>query len=214
MVYAGDLIICDHCGLTITGEPKIKSTKNGLRTYVYYRCCQYNAVGHPRIRLTEAAVDQRITDLLKQLGEGSRDLADWMSLVMRESFEQNLVEGSKRLEEARRQLSSIDGQQDELLNLRLAGTVDQRRFEAKQTELKERADILRSQIAELTKHDSSIEEQVSNAGTLFQVILRRWPTADYRFKRRVLETLFGKLRMFKDELRPDNRTPFELLLVQ
>lgn len=64
----------------------------------------------------------------------------------------------------------------------------------------------------MAKDKEFIEIAKTSAESLFTVIQRYWHEADYGFKRRVLETLFGRMRLVKDELRPDSKTPFELLL--
>ncbi len=38
MTYGGSLVTCGHCGSTITGEVKTKTTKQGVTEYIYYRC--------------------------------------------------------------------------------------------------------------------------------------------------------------------------------
>lgn len=48
LVYASQLIRCGHCGHVVTGEEKLKTTKNGTRSYVYYRCARYWTTDHPR----------------------------------------------------------------------------------------------------------------------------------------------------------------------
>jgi hypothetical protein len=123
-----------------------------------------------------------------------------------------MTDSQLRTDESKRLLSLIESQKDELLNMRLAGTVDQQRFDSKQHELEGRTKILLEQLDQMTRDQEFIERTTANAGSLFRAIRHHWHDADYGFKRRVLETLFGQLRLFKDELRPDNRTPFELLI--
>lgn len=213
MVYAGELIRCDHCGFPITGERKTKTSKSGMRSYSYYRCCRYHVGDHPRIRVTEARLDEQVVAFLKQFDDRSDRLTGLMMLVLRERLRLDFAESQLRTDEANRLLSLIEGQKDELLNMRLAGAVDQRRFESKQAELEGRSRILVDQLDQTAQDQEFIARTTAKAGSLFRVIRNCWLDADYGFKRRVLETLFGRLRLFKDELRPDNRTPFELLLV-
>lgn len=212
MVYAGELIVCDHCGSPITGEMKVKATKLGRTSYCYYRCCRYHVGDHPRVRVTEAWLDQQVLALLKRIDEKAVKLRDLLSQVMRSRLLLDLAESRLHADETNRLLALLEGQQDELLNLRLAGTIDQQRFETKQAEIDRRASILRSQRDQMAKDQEHIETATASSGELFRAICRHWHEADYGFKRRVLETLFGRFRLFKDELRPDNRTPFELLL--
>lgn len=212
MVYAGELIHCDYCGFPITGERKTKATKTGERSYSYYRCCRYHVGDHPRIRVTEARFDAQVVAFLKQFDERSDQLTHFFARVLQERLQLDLADRQLRTDESKRLLSLIESQKDELLNMRLAGAVDQKRFESKQHELEGRAKILVDQLDQMARDQEFVEKATAKAGSLFRAIRHRWHDADYGFKRRVLETLFGQLRLFKDELRPDNRTPFELLI--
>jgi len=42
------------------------------------------------------------------------------------------------------------------------------------------------------------------------LILDKWPTADFRVKRRILEIVFAGFVLVGDQLAPSKRTPFEL----
>lgn len=212
MVYAGELIVCDHCGSPITGETKVKDTRIGKTSYCYYRCCRYHIGDHPRVRVTEAWLDQQVLVLLRRIDEKAVKLKDLFSQVMHSRLLLDLAESRLRADETSRLLALLEGQQDELLNLRLAGRIDQQRFESKQAELDRRDAILRSQRDQMAKDQEFVEDTAASSEELFRAIYRHWHDADYGFKRRVLETLFGQMRLFKDELRPDNKTPFELLL--
>ena len=67
MTYASELITCSHCGSPVTGERKFKSTKSGVREYVYYRCTKYHKGDHPRIRLTENQLDSQMLEIFDSL---------------------------------------------------------------------------------------------------------------------------------------------------
>jgi len=48
LIYAGELVVCGHCGHPITGKRKTKPTKSGAKHYVYYRCSRYISEGQGR----------------------------------------------------------------------------------------------------------------------------------------------------------------------
>ena len=73
LTYGSELIRCGHCGSPITGERKTKHTRAGDRDYVYYRCAQYHKPGHPRIRLTEAELDEQVLVLFDRMRVGDDD---------------------------------------------------------------------------------------------------------------------------------------------
>src|SRR5262245_27012004 len=68
LTYAGGLIQCKHCGSTITGELVVKKATG--REYVYYRCSQYNAPGHPRVRLNEDKLDRQLLGIFDRMRIG------------------------------------------------------------------------------------------------------------------------------------------------
>jgi hypothetical protein len=51
----------------LTGERKIKKTKTGERSYVYYRCARYTSAGHPRTRTTEPELDRQVLELFDRI---------------------------------------------------------------------------------------------------------------------------------------------------
>src|SRR5207302_711163 len=65
LTYAGELIRCAHCGAPVTGESIIK--KSTGKEYVYYRCSKYTAQGHPRVRLTQAELDEQVQAILARI---------------------------------------------------------------------------------------------------------------------------------------------------
>ena len=83
MTYASELIECGHCGRPITGETKYKRTRDGVRAYIYYRCCQYNRSGHPRVRLTEPQLDDQVVRLFNRLRVEDAEVRSWFADVLR-----------------------------------------------------------------------------------------------------------------------------------
>ena len=66
LTYAGGLIRCGYCGNLITGE--LVTKKKTGKQYVYYRCTMYKLkLGHPRIRLTEAQLDEQVLAVFRSI---------------------------------------------------------------------------------------------------------------------------------------------------
>ena len=80
-----------------------------------------------------------------------------------------------------------------------------------QAELREREVCLGQQIETLAKDRKKAEDVALRAADVFQLILEKWPTADFSVKRRILEIAFSNFMLVGDQLVPGNRTPFELL---
>ena len=111
----------------------------------------------------------------------------------------------------KRQLSRLGEQQDELLELRIASRIDDDRFGKKQAELLEREACLREQIEACGLDRAKNADVAAKAADVFQLILDKWPSAEFNVKRRILEIVFANFVLVGDQLIPSKRTPFELL---
>ena len=211
MVYASQLIRCGFCGHAITGEEKSKETKKGTKSYVYYRCSRYRTPGHPRIRLTEMEFDSQLNEMLATLSFPHDESRSWARAVARARLNAGCAETSVRLEEVKRQLSLIEGQREQLLNLRLSGGVTDEMFSRKKDELDERTAILKRQLTNHGQIDQEIEANCQRAVDVFDVLSQDWLTMDRRARQLVLTALFGGFTLEGRTLVPDNRTPLELI---
>lgn len=81
--YGGQLLACGCCGRPVTGESVTKVTRAGVKEYVYYRCARYTAPGHPRVRVTEAALDRQVLDLVGHLRVSDEKVRHWIGRVLR-----------------------------------------------------------------------------------------------------------------------------------
>lgn len=210
-VFGGGLINCGFCGRKIVAEPKIKQTKAGERRYVYYRCARYASTGHPRIRVREEELDLQIGLSICRMDVWFRAaVPDWLRQLSLARLNEGYDELKKRLSDLKRQHSGIPTQQEELLELRLAGAIDRETFVSKEEVLREREAVLSQQIDSLSKQMKSASSVNGDAAEIFGNIAARWTTADLIFKRRVLEIVFGSLTLEGTRLLIGNGTPFEL----
>lgn len=81
----------------------------------------------------------------------------------------------------------------------------------KQAELLEREACLRDQIETCKQDRTKNAEVATRAADVFQLILDKWPSAEFSVKRRILEIVFVRFVLVGDRLTPSKRTPFELL---
>lgn len=212
MLFAGELIVCGHCGHPITGEVKEKFTRAGRTEYRYYRCTQYHKGSHPRIRLTEAELDTQVLDMLESAESRSFGLESWMAKVVQSRTTESVQVTKDREKELRRQLSSIEPEKDQLLNLRLAGRISDADFDKKQSELQHRHDRLSGLLDKCAVRKAEATEVSDEASRIFAAVKNLWPSAPYLVKRRVLEIVFQSLVLHGRTLLPSKRTPLELFL--
>ncbi len=109
------------------------------------------------------------------------------------------------------QLTLIQGQTDQLLNLRLLEEIGPDTFAAKNTELRDRAARLKLQADALDRgHDEDADIAIK-AFELSQSLTSKWLTADYAAKRRILEIVCLNWRLEGVTLCPTIRKPFDVL---
>ena len=210
LVYASQLIRCEHCGHVITGEEKLKPTKNGIKPYVYYRCSRYRTPGHPRVRLTESELDAQLQEMLAPLQQSSDGVLSWVRIVARSILESRCVDDGIQESETKRLLSMIASQREELLNLRLSGGISDDTYARKRHEFDEREAILNRQHAIQGQRQDRIDKMSEASGRVFQVLSTEWLTMERRARQHVLASLFGGFTLQNRTLVPGNRTPLEL----
>ncbi len=211
LTYASDLITCGHCGHPITGEAKTKQTKSGEKRFVYYRCTQHNTKGHPRVRLREEDLDRQVLELFDRIRIDKPDVRDWFTRLLQARIRSAQKHNEKQAAEINRQLRSLRNQQDRLLNLRLMDEIDKTTFAAKNTELRDRIAKLSLQIDVDDRNRAERGEEVLKTFELSQTLNDNWLTADYRAKRRLLETVCLNFLLDDVSLVPTIRKPFDVL---
>jgi hypothetical protein len=154
LTYAGGQIQCKHCNAIVTRESVVKKTTG--KEYVYYRCSQYNAPGHPRVRLNEEKIDLQMLAIFDKMHIESDDVREWFAsqLRVRTKFEQE--DARLKAEEIQRQLSLLRQQQNRLLNLRLLEEIDEKMMAEKATELRDREANFKLQLdaCDLGRHEN------------------------------------------------------------
>ena len=102
-------------------------------------------------------------------------------------------------------------QQDRLLNLHLAGDIDQLTFADKQTELRDRLASIKLQLDTVDRSHDEMADLAVKAFELSQTLRTQWLTADYAAKRRILEIILSNCTLNGATLCPTIRKPFDVL---
>lgn len=213
LVYGGGLIRCGFCGHPVTGEEKEKPTKAGPKTYIYYRCARYQRPGHPRIRLREAEIDTQIEAVMADFQVQSPEVEHWTIKVALERLRYEQASSEIRSEEVKRQLSLVEAQKDELLNLRLAKTISEEKYVTKQHELTEGETLLRRRVEINEAQRAETEQLAKLAPEVFRLARQNWASMDRAAKHRILKLLFGGFVLEDGVLATRNGTPLELFRV-
>ena len=211
LTYGSELIRCGHCGAPIVGEAKIKKTRTGDRQYVYYRCVQYNRPGHPRLRLTEAELDQQVLGLFAKMRVGDDEFRYQFAKSLREMAQADLNGSAARDAELVKRRAQVIQQQSRLLNLRLLEEIDADTYAEKATELRDEEAKLRLEIEACSRGRGETADLAVKAFELSQSLEAKWVTSDYAAKRRILEIICLNWRLDDVSLVPVMRKPFDLL---
>lgn len=212
ITFAGQLMRCGHCGHFITGEKKLKTSRDGtVREYSYYRCTHYSSKGHPRIRVSEAVVEQQFLALFAQMKIDLPGIRDWFVEVIKartQSSHRDSIEHRKELE---RQRTLVDSKLSALIEMRMGGELSPEEFTTKRQELHERQAGIRLQLETTDQDDREIGDLAIKAFELSQSLESRWVTADYIAKRTILEILCEKVLLNSEKLDIYPRKPFDLI---
>ena len=146
MAYANQLIICNHCNHPITGETKVKLTKNGEKSYIYYRCARYQTPGHPRYRLKERDIERQVKRIIDTYKLDTDSVKNLVATVAKHKLENDLCENQVKEAEYRRQLTANEKKIEKLLELRIDGEITPEKYESKKQEITESIEKLRHEL--------------------------------------------------------------------
>ena len=211
LTYAGQRLVCGHCGHPITGEIKTKSTKAGPRQYIYYRCVYYTKGDHPRVRVPEAELDRQVLAIFDKMRIEDEAVRDWFRMVLASQTKDSQAESRAERAELTRQESLLVAQQDRLLDMRLREELDEASFAKKRTELRDRLASIKLQRDAVDRSHDETADLASRVFELSQTLSQKWLTADCFEKRRILEIVFLNCTLDDVSLCPTIRKPFDVL---
>ena len=211
LTYASGWMRCNHCGFCITGERKIKQTKQGERGYNYYRCTQYRTPGHPKVRVTETELDRQVLAIFDKMRIEDDEVREWFRAVLASKTKDDQQDSRDQRAELQRQSTLLVEQQDKLLSLRLDDQIDQDTFARKQTQLRDRSAAIKLQLEALDRSHDETAELATKVFELSQTLRQQWLMADYAAKRRILEIVVLNCQLDGATLVPTIRKPFDVL---
>lgn len=214
LAYAACAVACGHCGRPVTGERITRRRKPGPDrparedVYTYYRCARYNEAGHPRVRVTERDLDEQVLAMFGRIRIVDEPLREWFREVIGLHAREGQRQARAQAERIDAQIRALRGQQDALLNLRIAGEIDEDTFARKRSELAERDADLATARAACERGRDEDAEVIASAFELSQDLQRRWVTADVAEKRKILELVCLNMTLRGVSLEVTMRSPF------
>jgi len=139
------------------------------------------------------------------------EIREWFRAVLASQTKDPEQESLAQRAELQRQASLTIGQQDRLLDMRLAGEVEADVFAKKQADLRDRLATLKLKLDAVDRSHDETADSASKVFELSQTLRHQWFTADYAAKRRILEIVFLNCRLDDAILVPTIRKPFDVL---
>ena len=204
LLFSGELLRCGHCDHAVTGE-FIKGR------YSYYRCSQYNAPDHPRVRVKEEALDAQVRSMLESLRVNDPEIRDWFVRVLRTRSRRTQVEAEQRREQLASELAKTQRMMNELVDLRLRNEIESDTFVPKHASLRGRVQELRAAMDDEATRHADDGEQAVGVFELAQDLTARWVAAETATKRLLLDIVCLNLVLDGENLVPTLRRPFDLL---
>nr|MBA3484226.1 recombinase family protein [Pirellulales bacterium] len=136
---------------------------------------------------------------------------EWFRTILVLQTEEAQSDSTAQRTELQRQTSLLVAQQDRLLNIHLAGDIDQATFALKQTELRDRLASIKLQLDVLDRSHDEMTDLAVKAFELSQTLREQWVSADYATKRRILEIILSNCTLVDATLCPTMRKPFDVL---
>jgi hypothetical protein len=129
--------------------------------------------------LREQEVEVQVRQMLTQFSCPRIDLQKLLVNIAKYRMQHELSLNENRSEVLKRQISLIESQLDELLNLLLSKTISESRYNEKQSELSKRADMLRDQLTNQEDQGKKVQDIAARAPKVFELIKSDWDTYNH-----------------------------------
>jgi len=199
------LLVCGHCGATITAERHVKK-KTG-RVYVYYRCAQM-CEGRKFIR--EERISELFAGVVKKLQMTPR-LLDLVRPTLKASFRNIQEETAERLADARARYDRSGGLIDAAYEDKLDGRIDNEYFQHKRQQWDRERLKIADEIERLGQVNAKTADQALNTLELANSAYSRFIRQSAQEQRVLLDTVLLNCAVNGDQLSPTFRKPFNLL---
>jgi len=211
LTFGCELVHCGDCGHAITGERKIKKTKTGDRSYVYYRCARYSSPGHPKTRTTEAELDRQILELFDRIKIQDPKVRDWFVAVLRSKTRADGKASLEQRKELQRQVTRAMNRQQRLVDMRLEEEIDEETFADKRLDIADHISDLKLNLEALDRGRDEMTDLALKVFELSQTLRDKWFTSEPDVRRRILELVCLNCKLVDGKLVCEMRKPFDVL---
>ena len=200
-------LTCAQCGCRITYDPK----RRGDRVYHYYRCANGKKQHQKLVYVSEADILAGFASVPEAIAFDTV-IADQVAAQLEESHAAVRAQRRRDSDRFRRELAALEPKEDQLMELLMAGTLDDAAY-------KRQLQRIREQRAELTRkldeaNERLDEEYISKAKATLELAKRAkllWLEQSAHEKRRFLELVLSNAQLDGESVRYTLRKPFAIL---
>lgn len=210
-VYGSGMVECSVCGQPIIAEIKKNNTKDGEKTYYYYRCAKYTSVGHPRARATGKQFNGAVMKMFQSIKVEDPKIQKWIIKILQAKTKSKQKVGRNDQAELMKQRTKLIEQRDRLLNLRMVEEIDAKTYARKDEELRDKQAEVNAKIEGGERLQSENAEIALKVFELSQCLMDKWFNADIDAKREILKIICLNFSYDAVSLGYQMRKPFEIL---
>ena len=211
---SGGLFRCVYCGQAITGERIRRKLANGSVNEHVYRCGNdVPGPSHPKVRWKAQDFEQAVVSDLARLRIPSREIADWFRKALSAAYSDITTHQRQQRATLTKRKSELATMQDRLLNVYLAGGVDEPTFQTKSAELKSEALKVQKAIEALGDVDPTRGDAAIAVFDWSQNAAEIWRGSNSARKRDILDLVSLNRTLSDVTLVTIKRKPFDVLAV-
>ncbi len=183
--YTG-LFRCAKCGSMVVGYLRERLQKNGnYHRYVYYRCTKHRDPKCDELQVKEEQMNLDTYRILEQL-EIPTDFRQWAMEVLKQETSHDQELEDSQLQKRKVAIENCRKKMDKLLDLHLAGTIDQDSFSAKQKEIQKELSRLEGVLEKSSSGDDSWYKMAEQMLTFAELAKLRYQTGSQEAKRSII----------------------------
>lgn len=211
--FAGGLFQCVYCGRAITGERVRRKLADGsVREHLYYRCANNTPnADHPRVRWRAEILEEAIYDDLLKM-RMPPEVAPWFREAITSAFTEAIGFTTRQKATLAKRLTELKNKQDRLLDVYLAGDIDEGAYQSKSAQFKQDIALAEESLA---KHEATTLADSQAALRIFewtQNAAQVWRGSNNGVKREILETVCLNRQLGDVSLYIPKSKPFEFFI--
>ena len=198
---------CAECGCQITYDPK---SRDG-RVYHYYRCANGKKQHSKLTYVSEATIMRGFASAAESIAIDVV-IADELTRILNESHAATRAERRRESAKFQRELDDINTDENRLVDLLMARTLDEPSYKAQLQRIRDRRDAATRKLAKANEDlDDAQLDTLRSTLELAKSAKITWAARSVADQRRFLEIVVSNVRLDGQTVRYDLRKPFQIL---